>query len=406
MQLINKEQEYISFLETALNEQDTDTLLKKSFEFLHQLFDVQRVQIWEKHESIKEYSIFFEFSTDSDLPMIKLRTNDLPEKSKRPFDKTSLWEYQNIKDETLIKFNINSLTGVDIKLRENTTGILVLASSKKNKFLNPEEINFFIKIKSILEHCIAKNEKYNSALEQLTKLQAQNEKLRELDRIRTNFINNISHEIRTPLASITGFSKILISKRQSEQESIETTEQIQQSANRLYNLISDFLQINKIDSENWLVHCEPCDVGELIRNTAEEFSSLHKTHKISYKISDNYPIIHTDPKLFRQVLDNLLSNAIKYSPNGGTVIILLNISPDKKELIITISDEGVGIERDEIPQIFNRFYRSNNPAIKNIMGTGLGLSICKEIITSLNGKINVESIIKKGSKFTVILPIS
>ncbi|GEM_PF-651153 len=406
MRVLNKEQAYISFLEAIVHQQDAEHLLNKTFEILSKTFNAERIQIWESLDHINEFSILHELCEDTNLPMIKLRVHNIPDKTKKVFDNIYMWEYLNIQDDFLTKYNIFSLLGLNFQIKEDKKGLLILTSSKKNTTYNSDEITFLIKLKTLLEAAILKNEKYNRAIDQLYKLQNQNNKLREQNRVRTNFINNISHEIRTPLASITGFSKILISKKQSPEESKETADQIQQAANRLYNLISDFLQINKIDSENWLVHCEPCDVGELIKNTVDEFSSLYKEHKISYKIIDNYPIIHTDSKLFRQVLDNLVSNAIKYSPGGGAVTISLTMSQDKKELMISVSDIGVGIEREEIPQIFNRFYRSHNPDIKNISGSGLGLSICKEIVTSLNGRVNVESIIKKGSQFTVILPIN
>ena len=406
MNTTNRSELYQTFLEAINKAQDLEALYSDSFQILYKLFSVNRVQLWEKISNVDEMSILYEYFEDREISMLKFRVPLLGNHLKRNLDKSNIWEFLNIKDGFLNKNNVNSLTGIEFIFPAQNKGLLVLTSHNNCKKFTDEEIVLLVKIKNCLQDAVFKIEKYQKSIDDLRRLQNQNNKLREQDRLRTNFINNISHELKTPLASIIGFSKIISTKNLPLETQKEIIDQINKAANRLSTLVSDFLQINKIDTEGWLAHLEPCDLGELIKNSIEEFSSLNKNHTISYFISDNYPIIKTDQKLVRQVLDNLISNAIKYSPNGGKVTISLQVSQDEKELKIIVSDQGIGISKEEIPNVFSRFFRSSNPEVQGISGSGLGLAICKEIITTLNGNMEVESEISKGSKFSFTLPVS
>ena len=408
MESKNTNKAYISFLESINSTMDIETLYKDSFDFLNSYFYPSRIQIWEHINKTNEMSVSFEFisHSDSSPSMIKFRVPPLPERVKKTALEATIWEYNNIENEILNSFKINSLIGVEFKPKEQNKGILLLASQKKNFPIENNNISFLINSIKQLEIASYKIFKLQRSVDEAKRLYDQNNKLRELDRTRSNFINSISHEFRTPLASILGFSKMLSTKNNLSEQIKEIVCQIQQAANRLSSLISDFLQINKTSSEGWSSHLEPCDLGETIKRSVEEFSSLYKSHNISYKITNNYPILKTDEKLIRQILDNLISNAIKYSPSGGGINITLEVSDNEQEIKVTIADEGIGIDKEELPKIFNRLYRSTNSNVQKISGTGLGLAICKEIISVLNGKIEVESEPNKGSKFTFILPIN
>ena len=405
MNITTKEQLHINFLEAINKALDIETLYEDALQSISNFFDVERVQLWEKISNLDEMSICYEWHKENENSMIKVRVLSLPDNSKKKLEKTNFWEYTQISDDLLNKYNINSLIGLEFNFPKQNKGVLILTSKEKDKKFNLEEINFLIKIKNQLQDAAFKIEHYQRSNEDIKRLQSQNIKLRENDRLRTNFISNISHELKTPLASIIGFSKILATKNLSSETAKEISEQINLAANRLSNLITDFLEINKIETEGWLARIEPCDIGEVIKKTIEEFASLNKDYKITYSISDNYPIIKTDPKLVRQVLDNLVSNAIKYSPKGTNIAIVLESNEKENTLTISVVDRGIGIDKEELPHIFNRFYRSKNVEVQKIAGTGLGLAICKEIISTLNGNIEVESELNKGSKFKFTLLI-
>lgn len=403
---ITSEETYTNFLECIISSTDLEDLYHNSLEYLKRIFNVDRVQIWERTTSANEMSVLHEYKKDEkDSSMLKFRIEALSPDFKKVIQSQNLWEYLNISDKTLNKFNINSLTGINIDLPEKPECLLILTSKENNKKSNTNEINILIKIKSRLEQEIKKLSQFETSKNEASRLQAHNSKLREHDRLRTNFINNISHEFRTPLASIVGFSKMLTSKNGLSESVKEIAEQIHHAANRLSLLITDFLETNKSSTESWVPNIQSCDVGEIIKDAAEEFHSLNKEHKILYNISDNYPIINTDPKLVRQVLDNLIINAIKYSPKDTKVTVSLEILQDKKLLRVSVTDEGTGINKNEISKIFNRFYRASNSNTQRVTGSGLGLSISKEIVTILNGTIEAESEPNKGSKFSFTLPL-
>lgn len=396
----NKDDLYIGFLEVVSTVFDPESLLHDSFKIICKTFNAQRIQIWEKTENKNEFSVFKEYlegekgKKDS---MLKYRVSDLPE---------NLLESSNITNDILNKFHIYSLIGHNFKLPDKHEGGLFLAFEEKNKKLNINEITLFGKMTKKLEVAFNKACEYKESSEELKRLQTHNARLREQDYQKLDFINNITHELKTPLASILGFSKILTTKNPDKETTKEIAGQINQASNRLSGLISDFLQINKLNSNNWSPSIEICDIGELIKYSVEEFSALNKNHKISHVISDNYPTVKTDPKLVRQVLDNLISNAIKYSPDDSNICVYLEISNKKNDLIVSVSDNGIGITKDEMLNIFTRFYRSNNEKVRSVPGSGLGLSICKDIISALKGKISVESELNKGSKFSFTLPIN
>ena len=407
METSYKEQIYINFLEVINNALAPESLLKDTFQIIYKAFEankINRIQIWKHVTNSNDMSVSFEYYELKEDSMIKYRVPALPKETKRIFEKRNLWEYLNIKCKILNNFNIYSLIGIELKTSEQDNWVLVLTSKGKNLNFVKEEKIFISKLASWLETAIMKTEKFHRHNDQIKRLKNQNATLREQEQLKTNLINNISHEFRTPLSSILGFSNLLLNKKHSEETVKEISEQIQQAANRLSLLLSDFLQISKSAIDLWIPKIEPCDLGEIIKTSVEEFALLNRGHKLCYNILDNYPIINTDQKLVRLVLDNLISNAIKYSPNGGTISVSLELP--KKEIKISVSDKGIGISKEDQPKVFNRFYRSSNLKIQNISGSGLGLAICKEIITTLNGKIEVKSELNKGSIFSFSLLIN
>ncbi len=397
---------YTDLLEAMLNASESEELLNSTFSLILKIFNIMtRVQIWEPIFQTNEYSVYYEFLNKDLSSMIKHHVPYLPESTKKDFENTPVWEYENIECISLNKFNISSLIATEISIQNKNNFLLVLTTDNKDLNLTIDDKKLFIKLAKLFEKEFSKIEDAFANNDKINRLQNQNTNLREQEQLRKNLINNISHELKTPLASILGFSNMLVSKELNQVSSKEIAEQIFQAAKRLSSIITDFLHINKTDTEGWYLNLEMCDIGEIIKESVEEFSSLYKEFKIIYHISNNYPIIKTDPKLVRQVLDNLISNSIKYSPSCGNIIVTLDIVSNNKEIIVSITDQGIGIDKDEFSKLFNRFYRSNNPQVQKVSGTGLGLAICKEIITALSGTIEVKSEPNKGSKFSFTLPV-
>lgn len=228
--------------------------------------------------------------------------------------------------------------------------------------------------------------------------------VKKLENVRSQFVANVSHELKTPLTSIKGFSETL-----KYVDDFKTRERfldiINTEADRLTRLINDILTLSSIES-----NIEPklknkinpnsiiSNVFNLMKNTAEA-----KDIVISIEGGD-LPCIYGDEDRFKQMLINLIDNAIKYSESGNKVII--NKYVQNNNCVIYVKDEGIGIPKDNINRLFERFYRVDKARSRAQGGTGLGLAIVKHIVISFNGRIDVESEIGKGSKFIITIPIN
>ncbi len=238
-----------------------------------------------------------------------------------------------------------------------------------------------------------------ASLEKLKLLEEQNQKLVEVNKLRTELINNVSHELRTPLVSILGFSNILQRHEISEALVHEAAQQILSAGNRLSRMIDDLIQLSRVENRGWDLNLELLDIGDIAKLSIEEFAPLNPNHKLKLELPASYPLIEGDRKLLRRIIDNLITNAIKYSPNGGDIVLSLELN--NKRLDLCIEDQGIGIEANDLENIFERFYRCKNENTQQIPGLGLGLSICRDAVTAMSGTISCESKLNKGSRFTV-----
>lgn len=242
-----------------------------------------------------------------------------------------------------------------------------------------------------------------ASLERLKLLEDENLQLVKLNETRTELINNVSHELRTPLVSIMGFSKILQRREVDEALIKEASEQIQSAGSRLSRMIDDLIQLNRANTRGWEITIENLDIGEIANFVIEALSPLNKDHKFICVFPEDYPHIDGDRKLLRQVIENLLLNAIKYSPEGGEITCRITSDSTKSKLYFSIEDQGIGMTKEEVKKVFERFYRAKNPFTENIAGLGLGLSICKDVVEAINGNIYCESKFGEGSNFTLEL---
>lgn len=225
--------------------------------------------------------------------------------------------------------------------------------------------------------------------------------IKKLENVRSEFVANVSHELKTPLTSIRGFAETL-----KEVEDSETREKflniINDEAERLTRLISDIMALSDIEKAKEVtkeimdVNKIILDIYNLMKNTAEDKGID------MYIQGDSVPIIYGNVDRFKQMIINLVDNAIKYSEKGDSVYIITEEC--KYNIKICIKDTGVGISQEHIPRLFERFYRVDKARSRSAGGTGLGLAIVKHIVLSMNGNIEVESVVGKGSKFTVTLP--
>jgi signal transduction histidine kinase len=226
--------------------------------------------------------------------------------------------------------------------------------------------------------------------------------IRRLEKAKSEFVSMVSHELRTPLTSIHGFSEILATKDMEPEKKQEFYRIILNESERLSRLITNLLNLSKIEAGIEL-NREMINLVDLVEEDMEFFQSQTGEHELKYLGSSQLPQIYGDQDRIHQVISNLLSNAIKYSPGGGTVEVETGL--EGKYVTISVTDYGIGIPGNELPHIFERFRRVENQELSGITGTGLGLAIVKHLVELHGGKITVRSEPGLGSTFTVYIPI-
>lgn len=225
---------------------------------------------------------------------------------------------------------------------------------------------------------------------------------RDFEQMRSEFVGNVSHELRTPLTSIKGFVETLLDGALEDSVICRRFLSIIDSeTNRLSRLIEDLLTLSAIESREQMIQLKPVCIVESIRNVLAILGPQisDKSLRVTFVFEKNLSFIHADEDLMNQVLINLLDNAVKYTPMEGAITIrCANLN---NRVVTTITDTGMGIPRENIPRIFERFYRVDKARSRDQGGTGLGLAIVKHIVESHGGEVFVESEVGVGSTFGI-----
>jgi two-component system, sensor histidine kinase and response regulator len=241
-------------------------------------------------------------------------------------------------------------------------------------------------------------------LDQAQQLSLQNERLRELDGMKDEFIGLVSHELRTPLTSIIGYVRLLRDERTSEVNADQYAEVIQRNSQRLLRLVEDLLFLSQTHSGTMTVELSSADLAEITESAVEEMRPEAERKHIDLAFSASGPLrLPVDATRIAQLLGNLISNAVKFTPDGGKVDV--RVAPDTDKAVIEVADTGVGIPADDRDRIFDRFFRSAIATRQVIPGTGLGLTIAKNIVAAHHGTIAVDSAEGRGSTFRISIPL-
>ena len=227
----------------------------------------------------------------------------------------------------------------------------------------------------------------------------------ELNKLKSNLLSTVSHELRTPLAIIKGYSTMLLDydRRLGKEEKEQCLESIDKATDRLTELVDSLLDMSRLEAGLLKLEKQSASVLQLMEEAAAEAKLRASSYKIVTKLRNNLPRMNIDARRIRQVLDNLIDNAIKYSKEATKVVI--EARQEGQELLISIADQGVGIPADELTRVFDRMYRIEQRLTPKIGGVGLGLAICKGLVEAHDGRIWVESKLRKGSTFYFTLPI-
>ena len=228
---------------------------------------------------------------------------------------------------------------------------------------------------------------------------------KQLDEMKSDFVNMVAHELRSPLSAIRQQNSVVLEGLAGpiEEKQKDFLGRGVKKIDTLLELINDLLDIARIEAGKHVQHQVPTDISQIIRDTIALLETRAVEHNVSLTLTcDNIKPVLADSRRIEEVMNNLITNAINYSPDGGEVKVFAKGISEYVE--IKIQDSGVGIPQEEIPKIFDKFYRVKHPKTRQVMGTGLGLSIVKGIVDSHHGSIDVESTLNQGTTFRLLFP--
>ena len=235
-----------------------------------------------------------------------------------------------------------------------------------------------------------------------------NERLKELDRLKSSFVSNVSHELRTPLTAIEGLADNLLDGITGPLTIKQASYMvgIKESTERLERLINDLLDLSVIEAGKAELKPTSFSMMSLLREVAETLKPMAETKRISLEIAsaNGHSMAWADRDKVTQVLTNLIGNAVKFTPNRGKITMMVSPSAKDAWLQVSVTDTGPGIPPEEASKIFDEFYQMNQPGRDKSKGVGLGLAIAKKLVEMHRGEIGVESVVGRGSSFSFTIP--
>jgi two-component system NtrC family sensor kinase len=227
--------------------------------------------------------------------------------------------------------------------------------------------------------------------------------LKELDRMKSEFVSTVSHDLRSPLTSVKGFADLLPVVGSLNEQQMYFLEKIRNGVDTVTGMIGDLLDLGRIEAEVRM-DMEPCDMRDIIEKSVagQESHAELKKQTLGLEIVPDLPSVLGNSLRLGQVMSNLVSNAVKYTPEGGHITVDAFIKDG--QVVVEIKDDGIGISKEDLPHIFDKFYRVDRPETEGIIGSGLGLSIVKTIVEKHGGRIWVDSEVGEGTTFAVVLP--
>lgn len=225
-----------------------------------------------------------------------------------------------------------------------------------------------------------------------------------LDSMRKRFVADVSHELKTPITSIMGYADTLLSTEVDEEINHKFLDRISKEAERMSVLVTDLLTLSRYDTSKTKVNKTEFDLGELVKYTFEglDIEMKKKNHNAECFVTANVPLVYADKNGIQRVVLNILTNAIKYTPENGNIKVYVGFIYN--DAYIKIIDDGIGIPKEDLDKIYERFYRVDKARTREMGGTGLGLSIAKEILDQNDSMIDIKSDLGKGTEVVIRIP--
>jgi len=305
-------------------------------------------------------------------------------------------------ESPLVRGGFQSIVCIPINSKNRPVATLTIASNLPRRF-SPSDLQLLSSIGNQMGTAIDNATLY-------ARERSMVERLKEIDRFKSEFLSNVSHELRLPLTSIIGFSELLLDHIPGElnPDQEEYIRNMQESGLHLLEIINNLLNLSKLRSGKMEVHYQPVELGPLIDSVKRTVTPLaaKKGLALEAAVEAGTTSLYTDEGKIKQILLNLLSNAIKFTPTGGEIRIRSKLSTlqGRPAVEVAVSDTGIGIRPEDKGRIFEEFQQVDNSFTRDFPGTGLGLTITKQFLNLLGGSIGVESQYGHGSTFTIVFP--
>jgi signal transduction histidine kinase len=297
---------------------------------------------------------------------------------------------------------------VPITFRNEAHGAFLLGFDEGNRILTSREIHFCQILAFATAVALSNAKKFDELRMEAKQRQLVAEELAEANRLKTLYLANTSDELRTPITTIMGYGSILLDGACGplNDEQKKSVGQLTENARSLLRLVDQVLDYSKLERGERRLYKKRQEVGVLLDEIKGELAPLeaNRPYKVQYNISDCVPPLETDWRKLKSILVNLLNNAIKFTDVGEVKLSVMNGSANH-EVSFVVSDTGIGIPKEHLSMIFNKFHQVDGSTAKRYQGTGLGLTISKNLVELLSGRIEVESELGKGSTFTVTMPV-
>jgi signal transduction histidine kinase len=290
-----------------------------------------------------------------------------------------------------------------MRARRDVIGVLQIVDTEVNRF-PPPELTLIEPLAATAAIAIENARLFAKEEQRTAELAAALEQQRELDRLKDQFIQNVSHELRTPLGLVQAYAQLLadgdLGELQSGQH--EAISVIARRTKMLTKIVDDLTAIWEIEAQR--SQSELVDLSELVTNLLIDFQvSVEEAGlTLTVEVQPDLPPVLGDATHLNQMLDNLLANALKFTPAGGEISV--SLQREGPELVLAVSDSGVGIPTDQLQRVFERFYQVDGSMSRRYGGAGLGLALVKEVVEAHSGRVEIQSIEGEGTSFTVTLP--
>lgn len=308
---------------------------------------------------------------------------------------------------------MSSFLGVPIESKSKILGNLYLTNRQGAPEFSPQDQHLIEMLAAHAAVAIERAQLYQKIeqdaeekAEMLDELRQANERLRELDRLKSEFVSLVSHELRAPLTNIKGAVELLLENVEASQEyqPQELLQVINGEVGRLSRLVQGVLEVTRIEAGTLGVQQEPLDLKQHLDKIVRQLQFRAPQHEFVLPEKERVPRILADPDRLDDILTNLLDNAVKYSPQGGRIVV--QTQPAADQLIISVRDQGIGIPQGQLDDVFEKFHRVDMSDARQSYGYGLGLYITRKLVEAHGGQIWVESRPGQGSRFSFTMPLA